>query len=415
MSDPSPDRPGSTPDPAAAALHQAELGAAFMAIYGDPELGSNPHALYRRNRAEGATKRMGPMLLLNTRELVDEALHQPAVLSSGMDSAQLGNTRPLIPMQIDPPDHAKYRRVLDPLFSRKALAWLQPYVTDLVNEMIDGFESRGSCEFTGEFATPFPARVFLRMMGMDEADLDDLVRAKDGIVHPPRQDMAETARVQHAAGQELYRHFEKIVAAKRAAPGDDLITRMLALTIDDRALSDDEIVDICYVLLLAGLDTVTDTMTLSWAFLARNPSYREQIVADPGLVPGAIDELLRWESPIPGVPRIATEPTEIGGCPVRKGDIVYVSFGSANSDETALPDAGTVRFDRSPNRHLAFGGGIHHCLGSHLAKLQIGTAMREWHRRIPEYRVTNNIPLQYTFGLRSVEYLPLTFGPPTTT
>lgn len=109
------------------------------------------------------------------------------------------------------------------------------------------------------------------------------------------------------------------------------------------------------------------------------------------------------------MPRIAVGETEIGGCPVRPGEVVYVSFGSANTDEDDLPDANTIRFNRSPNRLLAFGGGIHHCLGSHLAKLQIGIAMREWHRRIPDYDIPPGTELRYTPGLRSIEHLPLTF------
>jgi cytochrome P450 len=398
-------------DPQAAARYQQELGAAFMAIYGNPELSSNPQALYRKFREQGPVVRMGPLLMVNTRELVTAALRQPEVLSSGMASARLGNTRPLIPMQVDPPHHAGYRRVLDPLFSRKALAGLEPYVVELVGRLIDDVVERGCCDFTEEVAVPLPGSVFLRLLGLPDSDRAALVRTKDGIVHPPRHDMAEAERVQQAAGQELYRYFEAAVEAKRAAPADDLLTRLLAVEVDGRPLTRDEVVDVCYVLLLAGLDTVTDTMTLSWTYLARNPEHRARIVADPGLIPHAIEELLRWESPIPGVPRIAVAPTELGGCPVRPGEIVYVSFGSANTDEADLPDADNVRFDRKPNRHLAFGGGIHHCLGSHLAKLQIGAAMREWHRRIPDYEIPPGTELRYTPGLRSIEHLPLTFPP----
>lgn len=226
-------------------------------------------------------------------------------------------------------------------------------------------------------------------------------------MHPPRHDMAEAARVQRAAGQQIYDYFGAAVAAKRAAPCDDLLSRMITAEVDGRALTTDEIVDMCYLLTLAGLDTITDAMTLMWAHLARNPEHRRRIAADPAVVPTAIEELLRWESPVPGVPRIAREDVDLGGCPVLAGDIVYVALGSANTDPEFLADADTVDLDRSPNRHLAFGGGIHHCLGSYLAKLQIGAALREWHRRIPEYAIEDCAELRYTPGLRSVEYLPL--------
>jgi cytochrome P450 len=234
---------------------------------------------------------------------------------------------------------------------------------------------------------------------------------KNCIVHPPRWDPAETERVQQAAGQELYRYFEEAVETKRARPGDDLVSRLLGTDVDGQPLRRDDIVDICYLLLLAGLDTVTDTLTLSYAFLAQHPEERARIVADPQLIPTAIDELLRWESPIPGVPRLVLADTEVAGCPVHKGDLVYVGFGAANTDEGALPDAYEVRLDRKPNRHLAFGGGIHHCLGSHLARLEITVAMREWHRRLPQYGIPAGTELTYTPGLRSIEHLPLVFPP----
>jgi cytochrome P450 len=403
------DTSGTVPDAEAAARYQQELGAAFMAVYGNPELSSNPQNLYCKQREQGPTMRLGPMLVVNTNELVRQALRQPAVLSSGMASARLGNTRPLIPMQVDPPDHARYRRLLDPLFSRKALADLVPFVTETVDRLIDAVIERGGCDFTADVAVPLPSAVFLHLLGLPAADRALLERAKDGIVHPPRADMAEADRVQRAAGQELYKYFDAAVAAKRENPGDDLVSTLIAAESEGRPLTDDEIVDICYVLLLAGLDTVTDTMTLSWAYLARSPEHRAQLVADPGLIPHAIDELLRWESPIPGVPRIATDSTELGGCPVRAGDIVYVSFGSANTDDAALPDADVVRFDRPTNPHLAFGGGIHHCLGAHLAKIEIGIALERWHRRIPDYHIPPGTELRYTPGLRSLEQLPLTF------
>jgi cytochrome P450 len=382
-----------------------EIAAAFMAIFGDPDLAVNPQKLHRKFREQGAAARMGPMVLLNTRAAVSDALHRPEAFSSGMDSAMLGNTRPLIPMQVDPPGHARYRRLLDPLFAPKRVQELEPSLVTLINELIDGFAGQGGCDFTEQFAKPVPGLMFLELLGLPRADLDGLVRFKDDIVHPPREDPAETDRVQKAAGQELYGYFGAALAAHRAAPDGRLISELLGT-----GLTDDEIVDICYLILLAGLDTVTDTLTLSFVYLARHPMNRAQIAADPALIPAAAEELLRWESPIPGVPRLVVQDTEIAGCPVHPGDIVFVGFGAANTDEAGLADAYTVRFDRRTNPHLAFGGGIHRCLGSHLARLQVRTAMREWHRRIPDYRIPDGTELSYTSGLRSVANLPLAWS-----
>jgi len=127
------------------------------------------------------------------------------------------------------------------------------------------------------------------------------------------------------------------------------------------------------------------------------------------LIPSAVEEMLRWETPVTGVPRVAVEDTEIGGCPVHKGDAVMILLGSANTDEAELPDAFEVDLGRTENRHIAFGGGIHRCLGSHLARLELRVTLREFHRRIPDYALKPGTELLYTPGIRSIEHLPLVF------
>jgi cytochrome P450 len=129
------------------------------------------------------------------------------------------------------------------------------------------------------------------------------------------------------------------------------------------------------------------------------------------LIPNAIEEMLRWETPVMSVARVAVEDTELAGCPVHAGDQVMVMIGSANTDEAEFPDADQVRFDREVNRHIAFGGGIHRCLGSNLARLELRVALREWHRRIPDYEVEPGHTLVYTPGIRSIEHFPMRFTP----
>src|SRR4029079_2833062 len=147
-----------------------------------------------------------------------------------------------------------------------------------------------------------------------------------------------------------------------------------------------------------------------FAFLAQHPDPRRQLVDDPTLIPAAVEELLRWETPVMGVARGAARDTNLGGCPINQGDQVMIMLGAANTDDTEFDDAETVRFDRATNRHLAFGGGIHRCLGSHLARQELRIALREWHRRIPEYSVRAGHTLEYTSGIRSIEHFPMTRG-----
>jgi cytochrome P450 len=159
--------------------------------------------------------------------------------------------------------------------------------------------------------------------------------------------------------------------------------------------------------LIAGLDTVTDSLTCFYAFLARNAEYRRRIAQDASIIPRAVEELLRWETPVAGALRVATTDGEVIGCPVKAGDMVSVMLGAANVDPAEFEDAFEVNFDRETNRHIAFGGGVHRCLGSHLARRELRVTLREWHRRIPEYQLKPGIELHYPAGLRSVENLEL--------
>jgi cytochrome P450 len=182
--------------------------------------------------------------------------------------------------------------------------------------------------------------------------------------------------------------------------------------VDGEQLTRDEILDICFLFLIAGLDTVSDSLTCFYAFLATHPEHRRQIVGDPSLIPAAVEELLRWESPVPGgVPRVATKDTELpSGQHITEGTAVVVNYGAANVDPGTYRDAFDVRFDRDANPHIAFGGGVHRCLGSHLARRELRVTLREWHRRIPDYQIKpGHEHLEYPPGLRHVKDLTLTW------
>jgi len=346
-----------------------------------------------------------------SRAAVEETLRDPERFSAeGL--VNLGNVRPLIPLSIDPPQHVKYRKILDPLFAPKHMEALEDDITARANHFIDTFISRDGCHFTNEFAIPFPSAVFLGLMGLPWDELDTLLRLKDGIMRPggDATDPDARSRIQAETGQEIYAYFEAILDERARQPRDDILSQFLTFEIDGEKLTREEILDICFLFLIAGLDTVTDTLTCSFAFLAAHPEHRQQLVADPSAIPAAVEELLRWETPVPNVFRLATADTEITNCPVKAGAFVAVNLGSANVDETEFPDAFEVRFDRQSNRHLAFGGGVHRCLGSHLARRELRIAMREWHRRIPDYTLKPGIELRYPVGLRSVENLELVWS-----
>jgi cytochrome P450 len=357
---------------------------------------------------------MEGMALSASREITDHVLRHHELFSSA-GGLNLGNIRPLIPLNIDPPQHGKYRKILDPLFAPKRMDAIEDDVSARANRFIDAFEARGECNFTEEFAELFPSAVFLGLLGLPWEELDTMLRLRDGILRPDRTDpnalldFERRMAVQSETGTELYAYFTEQLDARRRKPTDDILSHFLTAEVDGDKLTHEEILDICFLFLIAGLDTVSDSLTCFFAFLANNPEHRRQIVANPAIIPSAVEELLRWESPVPsGVPRIATQDTELGGHPIKAGTAVMVSYGAANVDPSEFPDAFEVRFDREVNRHIAFGGGVHRCLGSHLARRELRITLREWHRRIPEYAIkAGHEELVYPPGLRSVKDLTL--------
>lgn len=370
---------------------------------------SQPQPGYRRLLEQGPVMRpMDGVVMVASRAAVDHVLRHHETFSS-RDVVWLGNVRPLLPLSIDPPDHAKYRKILDPLFAPKRMDQLESDISNRANRFIDAFYEKRECNFTSEFAVPFPSSVFLGLMGLPWEELDTFLRLKDGILRPGGEsaDTPEATRIRDETAQEIYRYFDSILDQREKSPQDDILTLFLRAEVGGDKLTREEILDICFLFLIAGLDTVTDSLTCFFAYLARNADHRRGIAGDPSLIPRAVEELLRWETPVGGALRMATTETEVMGCPVKHGDLVSVMLGAANVDPSEYPDAFVVNFDREVNRHLAFGGGVHRCLGSHLARRELRVTLREWHKRIPEYELRPGLELHYPRGLRTVENLEL--------
>lgn len=363
--------------------------------------------------------RTGTLVTTTTRAAAEAALKNPATFSS-LDAIGLGNVRPLIPLQVDPPRHVTYRKILDPIFAPREMAKWEPQIAKLVNDHIDGFVDEGACNFTDQLAVPLPSQVFLTLLGAPLVDLPELLRMKEGIIRPvpegevplddPLAALTAGEPMRKATAKDIYAYFEDLIAERRRSPREDIVSRFLETEIDGVRLSDEEILDIGFLFLIAGLDTVTDSLTCFYAFLAQHPEHSKELAIRPEIIPAAVEELLRWESPVPGVIRVAAESGEIEGVPVEAGDYVTVSIGSANTDPSFLEDANVVRFDRETNPHIAFGAGVHRCLGSHLARQELRVVLREWHRRIPDYTLRPGSGLHYTTGLRSVENLQLVWN-----
>jgi cytochrome P450 len=398
----------------------AEDGYATNPLSGmDPEMARNPQPLFKSLRDDLPVMSVDMPsgargVVLTRKEDIMSALRQPDVFSSNMDAVDLKNKRPMIPLQIDPPEHKKFRKLLDPIFAPRKMSAMDEEVSALVNHLIDQFIDRGEVDFAKDFSIPFPSQVFLTLLGLPLDELDRFLTMKDGIIRPDhvtgRMYGSQAAQdYQQKTADSVYDYFDEILDLREAERRDDLLSLFLDAEVEGDSLSRNDILDICFLFLIAGLDTVTATLDCMYSFLAQHPDHRRQLVEDPSLIPNAIEEMLRWETPVMGIARVAVQETEVAGCPVHPGDQMMVMIGSANTDEAEFPDGDVVRWDRDVNPHIAFGGGIHRCLGSHLARMELRVALREWHKRIPDYEVEPGHELVYTPGIRSIDYFPMRF------
>jgi cytochrome P450 len=381
---------------------------------GESDMAANPQPIFKALRDNSPVLAMEGALILSRKTDIDEALRHPEMFTSNMSAVDLKNVRPLIPLQIDPPDHKKFRKLLDPIFAPRFMTAMEEDVAVLVNDLIDRFIERGAVDFSAEFSTPYPSQVFLTLLGLPLDELPRFLAMKDGIIRPDHvtgstYGSAKADAHQQDVADSIYAYFNQVLDEREQSPQADLVSRFLSAEVDGNQLSREDILDICFLFLIAGLDTVSATLDCMFSFLSQHPEHRQQLVDDPSLIPSAIEELLRWETPVQMVARAALEDGTFAGCPVKKGDNIVLMLGSANTDDLDVEDAQEVRFDREVNRHIAFGGGIHRCLGSHLARMELRVALREWHRRIPEYSVEPGHTLVYTPNIRSIEHFPMRF------
>jgi cytochrome P450 len=325
----------------------------------------------------------------------------------------MGSEDPLIPLHLDGDVHRHYRKLLDPLFSPKRMARLEPDIRKLADELIDGFVGAGHAELHKAFCVPLPSTIFLTLFGMPLEDMPLLISFKDRILKNEGVTMEEREQIGIQAGKEMRLHLRARLEERKASDArfDDLLDQFIHFELDGHSLTDDDVINIMHLFTIAGLDTVTSSLSCILAWFATHPEQRRRVVARPSLLALAIEEIMRFESPVPSSgARWATMDTEINGVPVKQGDLVYLCWASANLDPFLFPVPLAVDLDRTDNRHIAFAAGVHRCLGSHLARSELRTAIDQLHRRIPDYWITDGEQVVYEFaGVRQAKCLPVTF------
>ena len=310
-----------------------------------------PQPLYAEVARQTPFRTDDGMVYLTRMADVTSALKQREVRSGG---EAMGSHRPLIPLNIDGPEHTKYRRLLDPLFAPKRVATFEPVVHALADELIDAFIDDGQVELFGAFCDPLPSRVFLGILGLPQSDVGFLQEFKEAAIRPRGTTPEAALAYQEEKTQGMYAYLNAELDRREALAdsGDDVIGWFLQTEVEGDRLTRENILDIVYLLVIAGLDTVASSLSCLIAWLAQHPEEQERVVSDPALLPRVIEELMRFESPVPMASRTAVADIHVNGKEVKAGDMLVVIWSAANLDPDVFDHPLDVDFDREKIPHV---------------------------------------------------------------
>ncbi|MFE2429310.1 cytochrome P450 [Streptomyces sp. NPDC059373] len=380
----------------------------------------NHEAIYREMRESCPVARSsshGGFYALSRYRDVYDAAHKPDMFSSfPVTIPPFGNPVPMIPIEMDPPVHRKYRTLVGAQFSPNSVDANEPKLRGIVSTILDGIEGRSQADLAEEVAIAVPLRaIFEVYLGVPQKDWAMLKREFLYLLEPDpdKTDEENTERAMEA-GLNCTMYFAELLEERRTNGfGDDLISHLAQAELDGQRLTDDEIFGFCLVLVPAGFDTTASLLSRLLLIFAEQPDVRErleQVIDDPDKLDLAVEELVRFIPPQPGVARNVTAATTFADTELTEGDRLLLLWPSANRDPEEFPNPDELVFDRQPNRHLGFGSGIHRCLGSHLARLEIKILLQEFLRRVPRYRVApGEQPLWHTGNTWGVTRLPVAF------
>ncbi|MBT2392155.1 cytochrome P450 [Streptomyces sp. ISL-1] len=394
--------------------------------YADPAFLADPFPLYRQLREEGPVRRAviagGLETWLVTRYEDGLAALSDPRLSSDVHDASDPRLLEQLPaterasllsnmLRTDPPDHTRLRRLVSKAFTARRVAELRPRVQEITDRLLDDIVPAGRADLVADFALPLPVTVISELLGVPVADRHDFQGWTDDMILR-RAEQPDPAVVD-TAWQHMRTYLTGLLEAKRARPGDDLLSALITARDEEQRLDEDELIAMAFLLLAAGYITTVNLIGGGIAVLLAHPGQMEMLRDDPALLPGAIEELLRYDGPVsPGIARFAREDVSIAGVAIPRGATVLIASAIADRDPGQFPDPDDLDITRQDNAHLAFGHGIHYCLGAPLARLEGQVAIGTVLRRLPGLALA--VPpgeLRWRpGGLRGPERLPVTFS-----
>jgi cytochrome P450 len=353
----------------------------------------------------------GPVVFMNgfyyltRREDVLAALRNPKVFSSRLALQPAGYPLPILPLAFDPPEHTRYRKILQPYFSPQGLSKSRPVLQRNAAEMIASLAGRGKCEAMADFANLYPFQVFLELYGLPLEDLDRVIDWKDAVVaekpYLSEEDLDK--------GRALLAYLSDLIQERRQNPGADMLSQVMA---SEGNFSDLELLGMSHLLILAGLDTVTASIGYSLFELARRPQLRHALRDNPRQIRVFIEEIVRLEPSAPVAPRVTTEFVTIAGITLPPGTHVRLCTAAVNRDGSDAMSTDDLVMDGKVHRHWGFGGGPHRCLGSHLARIELTIVVDEWLKQIPDFELPDDYTPEIKFPSKTfaLKELPLHWG-----
>jgi len=313
---------------------------------------------------------------------------------------------PAPPITSDPPEHRPAKNLLLPAFTPDAIKRYEQHTREICGKLVARFADRSGCDAAVDYAQEIPVRVIAVMLGLPEEEGD---RFRTWIHEILELGITRPDVLMKAIG-ETTKYFQAEIEKRRGAPRDDLISQLMDAKIDGAPITEDHLLGAMRLILIAGIDTTWSAIGSCFWHLAQHPADRQRLVADPALIPTAVEEFLRAYAPVTMAREVIKE-TTINGCPMKPGQMVLLSFPAANRDPAVFKDADRVVIDRKENRHAAFGLGIHRCIGSNLARMEITVALQEWLKRIPEFHLDPAAKVTWSEGtVRGPRKLPVLFG-----
>ncbi|HET7342632.1 MAG TPA: cytochrome P450 [Methylomirabilota bacterium] len=387
----------------------------------DPEFIADPYPMYRRLRDEDPVHHNPLGFWVLTRyEDVLATLRDPRAIKepiAAFVAARYGAAVPATGFSMldrDPPDHTRLRGLVSKAFTPKMIERLRPEVQAIVDDLLDRAEGAGHMDLIGQFAYPIPVTVICRMLGVPVADHErfrqwslDIARGLDAIMLPPD---SEVARRSVASRHAITDYFRVLIAERRVAPRADLLSDLIAAEEAGDRLSEQELLATCILLLIAGHETTVNLIGNGMLALLRHPDQLALLRRRPELIGTAVEELLRFDGPVQRTARIPSEDITIGGRTIPRGELVMPFIGAADRDPAQFPDPDRLDITRSDNRHVAFGLGIHFCLGAPLARVEGQIAIATLLRRLPRLALATERPaFRPSVTLRGLESLPVAF------